>query len=287
MRSHNAHHFVPAFILREWQTLPDDKLSAFWWINDALVHKRYKAKNVAKEVGLYALRNKVGIADNVVERDFFAREIDDPASVVHRKILDHGVASLSATEWHVWDRFMVAQMLRGPRMVAHLRRRGAEIFGRSMLADENADDDEAPDSSTFTLSDWIKQNPDSLNSDNLSMAGLPSIVNSDLLYDNMRRAGSVTVELPSTAPFNFLIGDHALCYVGAMEAKFVIMLPIAPHVVFVKCDSRETAENIRKLTARQLASDANFTTVTGAERYVYATDASQFDFIEQNLDRPA
>src|SRR4051794_10095323 len=124
MASHDAHHFVPGFILREWQTPPDDKLSAFHWIHGKLLHERYKAKSVGKERGLYSLHGQSGNRDNVLEREYFTREIDGPAAPVHRRIIVDGLTSLAAEERVTWGRFIVAQMLRAPRMIADLKDRG-------------------------------------------------------------------------------------------------------------------------------------------------------------------
>lgn len=51
--AHDEHHFVPAFLLREWQTGDDDKLTSLRWARGALVANRYKAKSVAKQRHLY------------------------------------------------------------------------------------------------------------------------------------------------------------------------------------------------------------------------------------------
>ena len=48
------HHFVPAFLLREWQSGSDEKLTSFRWSRGQVVATRFKAKSVAKRRHLYS-----------------------------------------------------------------------------------------------------------------------------------------------------------------------------------------------------------------------------------------
>jgi len=45
--AHDNHHFVPAFLLREWEAGEDKKLTSFRWSRGAVVDSRFKAKSVA------------------------------------------------------------------------------------------------------------------------------------------------------------------------------------------------------------------------------------------------
>lgn len=49
MSSHNHHHFIPVFLLDEWEGGADGKLSAMKWCRGKVVEDRYKAKSVAKQ----------------------------------------------------------------------------------------------------------------------------------------------------------------------------------------------------------------------------------------------
>ena len=199
---HDAHHYVPAFLLRQWEGGADQKLSSFHWVNAKLLHERYKAKSVAKEAGLYSLKEGDGTRNNLIEREFFAREIDEPAALVHRRIISSGITSLSQDERIIWGRFIVAQMLRVPRMMASLKKKGAKALGAAIEDDPSEYEEAKGDSDPSTLSEWIAQNLPMTSGENFALAALPSIVDSDLLHDVMRRAHWGTIE-PQGARMTF------------------------------------------------------------------------------------
>jgi hypothetical protein len=70
---HDQHHFVPAFLLREWESGKDDKLTSLRWARGAVVANRYKAKSVAKQRHLYTTGLAEGRPDNKLEREFMGR----------------------------------------------------------------------------------------------------------------------------------------------------------------------------------------------------------------------
>ena len=82
--AHDNHHFVPAFLLREWEAGGDKKLTSFRWSRGAVVDSRFKAKSVAKQRHLYSTTTDEGRPDNKLERDFMGPVVDEPAAIAHR-----------------------------------------------------------------------------------------------------------------------------------------------------------------------------------------------------------
>ena len=244
------HHFVPAFLLREWESAPDQKLSAFHWVNGKLDHQRYKAKSVAKEAGLYALRGADGVSDNRIETEFFTPEIDNRAALVHRRIIEAGYLALTQQERYIWCRFVVAQMLRTRRMLGSLKEKGAKALQASLEAKPEEYDEIKVDSDPDGLSEWAAQNLPALTGENFALAALPSIVDSELLNDVMRNASCGTIAR-GNAPFDFVISDHPLLYVGKMDEVFLVALPISPAIAFVAFSHEETARRIKSSRTRR------------------------------------
>lgn len=89
--AHDEHHFVPAFLLREWQTGEDDKLTSLRWARGAVVANRYKAKSVAKRPHLYSTGMAEGLPNNKLEREFLGPKVDDPAAIAHQVMLKEGI----------------------------------------------------------------------------------------------------------------------------------------------------------------------------------------------------
>lgn len=85
--AHDEHHFVPAFLLREWQTGEDDKLTSLRWARGAVVANRYKAKSVAKQRHLYSTGVAERRPNNKLEREFMGPKVDDPAAIAHQVML--------------------------------------------------------------------------------------------------------------------------------------------------------------------------------------------------------
>lgn len=159
------------------------------------MHGRYKAKSVAKQRGLYSLKDEAGKRDNSIERDFFAREIDDPAAIVHRLLLTEGVRALCPADRIVWGRFILAQMFRVPRMMDSLRSRGAEVLRQSFDESPQAYEEIKSVGDAPTLARWVNENLPMATGDNFALATLPSIVDSELLHDVMKKAHWGTIDL--------------------------------------------------------------------------------------------
>lgn len=152
---HRQHHYVPCFLLEQWHSLPDDKLSAFRWARDKLVHSRLKAKSVAKAEHLYSMQRSLPAPDVKIEREFLGPRVDGPAAEVHRKILANGVRSLKGEDREAWSRFLVSLLLRAPRMIAHVRQHGRAILLKGMA--ESVSDTPGPDEEpALTLPEWAE-----------------------------------------------------------------------------------------------------------------------------------
>ena len=153
--AHDQHHFVPAFLLREWQTGEDNKLTSLQWARSIVVANRYKAKSVAKQRHLYATGLAEGRPDNKLEREFMGPKVDDPAAVSHQLMLTDGIEALNEQHWVDWARFLVCQMVRTPRIVAHVRHQGREIL---MHGDEPVDAGVLEPGEPLTpLSQWLEE----------------------------------------------------------------------------------------------------------------------------------
>ena len=67
LAKHVAHHFVPDFLLRNWHSTPEEKLTHFEWVFGKLDVQEYKAKHVAKQKHLYSTVQQDGTHDTSLE----------------------------------------------------------------------------------------------------------------------------------------------------------------------------------------------------------------------------
>lgn len=280
--AHDEHHFVPAFLLREWQTGDDDKLTSLRWAKGALVANRYKAKSVAKQRHLYSTGLAEGRPDNKLEREFMGPKVDDPAAVAHQLMLTVGIGALTEKHWLDWARFLVCQMMRTPKMVAHVRLRGREILMRGN--EPVAADVLEPGEPQVPLSQWLEAHEPGL-FDDLGIDTLPYIVNSSLLNGVFLKARWATRDIKH-AKFDFLVSDTPLIYEGKMNSNFLFAIPISPRKVFLAYSDEKTGYNVRKAKADAVAITFNRSQADQAESYVFSTNDKQRAVVARYLKKP-
>lgn len=280
--AHDEHHFVPAFLLREWQTGEDDKLTSLRWARGAVVANRYKAKSVAKRPHLYSTGMAEGLPNNKLEREFLGPKVDDPAAIAHQVMLKEGIEALNEQHWRDWARFLVCQMIRTPKMVTHVRLRGREIL---MRGDEPvAADVLEPGQPQVPLAQWLEENKPGL-FDDLGIDTLPYIVNSKLLNDVFLEATWATREIKH-ARFDFLVGDTPLVYEGKMNSNFLFALPLSPRKLFMAYSDAQTGENVKNTKADTVAINFNRQQADQADSYVFSTNDKQRAVVVRYLRKP-
>lgn len=279
---HDHHHFVPAFLLREWETGKDDKLTSLRWARGAVVANRYKAKSVAKQRHLYATGVAEGRPDNKLEREFMGPKIDDPAAVAHQVMLTDGIEALNEQHWLDWARFLVCQMVRTPKAVAHIRLRGREILmqGDEPVAADAIDPGEPP----MPLSRWLEQHKPGL-FDDLGIDTLPHIINSSLLNGIFLTAEWATREIKH-AKFDFLVSDTPLVYEGKMKSNFLFALPISPRKLFLAYSDEQTGNSVKSTKADAVAITFNRSQADQADSYVFSTNDKQRAVVARYLRKP-
>lgn len=282
--AHDNHHFVPAFLLREWEAGEDKKLTSFRWSRGAVVDSRFKAKSVAKQRHLYSTTTDEGRPDNKLERDFMGPVVDEPAAIAHRVMLTHGIDALTEAQWRDWARFLVCQMMRVPKMVAHVRLRGREIL---MRGDEPvAADALQPGEPQVSLANWLLEHKPTL-FDDLGIDTLPYIVQSKLL-NGVFLGATWTIRQLKWAKHNYVISDTPLVYEGQMNSDFLFALPLAPTVLFAAYSNEAvTGKNLDGASHNKLVVTMNRTQANQADTFIFATDSKQRALVTRYLRKPA
>lgn len=284
--SHRKHHYVPAFLLEEWHADETQKLVSFRWAHGALRSHPYTAQHVAKADHLYSMIRSARQPNVAAERDFFGPHVDDPAAIVHKKILTKGVRALNIQDRAVWSRFLVAQLLRIPRMVEHMRGKGRDILCRQLQDAADEHDAVRRDAAEESLYEWALANsPDIF--DDLAIQTLPSLVQSEVLNGAFLGPGVcwATRQLHGSA-YELLIGDAPLIVVGTFATSYLACLPLGPRVAFFAFNDLSTWEQATARSETEVAKEINWNTVQQADTYVYARSMAQFGFIERHLTKP-
>ncbi len=208
--------------------------------------------------------------------------VDDPAAVAHQVMLTKGIGALTKQHRIDWARFLVCQMIRTPKMVAHVRLRGRDIL---MRGDEPvAADVLGPGEPQIPLSQWLEEHKPSL-FDDLGINTLPYIVNSSLLNGVFLKATWETRDIKH-AKFDFLVSDTPLVYEGKMNSNFLFALPISPRKLFVAYSDEQTGKNVRRAKADAVAITFNRSQADQAESYIFSTNDKQRSLVARYLRKP-
>lgn len=285
MSSHTAQHYVPRFLLEQWHTKPDNKLSVFRWAHGQLRHSRLKARSVAKMDHLYSLWRSRTDPDVVLEREFFGPMIDDPTAIVHAKLLRCGVGLLTAEDKVVWTRFLTAQLLRVPAQMDEIRAKGREALLAQLGRDPDEYDAIRGDAPETTLLEWTERHVPGV-FDDIGPRALPLLISSPLINGaiaNHTRWLTVRVE---RAEYDLLIGDQPLVLHGTFSKGFLLALPLAPRLLFLCLNHPYIWDKVLKRSHAILVRDMNRSTCGAAAIYVYSTNDRQQPMVRRRLPKP-
>lgn len=258
--SHIKQHFVPRFLLAEWEG-KDGKLGVFKRLpNGAVRFDRHSSRAVAKMEHLYSIQRWSSQPDVFIEKDILGPHVDDIAAPVHQHLLSHGVKNLSDDQRFIWSRLLLAGMFRLPFMIDHFREMGRERV-RARYGEEVASQVDAVDE------------------------GLKLFVLAIGSPEYNRKISSTewwVVKVPSGG-MDALICDIPFAYFGDFfKDPFALVVPISPRHLFV-CASGEYVERIRQMNRVWMTKATNTRLVQHADRYVYTTDLKHRGLVERFL----
>lgn len=282
--THVQHHYVPEFLLKQWHSGADKKLTQFQWMRGVLLPERFSAKAVAKAPHLYSQRMHDPMPNVMLERDFMGPHIDDPAAVVHKEILANGHENLTSQERYEWSRFLLSLLVRTPEMIDFMRRAGRRLMASAM--------DEQPDAMLHlrkndaqgTLREWAEVNRPHLFED-VGVRTLPAVLTSPDLNNAILSSGWSTVSL-TDSNVDALIADNPVVYLGDIKQGFSFMVPISPRMAFVVASHPQDLSRVLEMRRTGLTKSVNRHLVKHARRYVYATGQQHKALIEKYLRRP-
>ncbi|QPF75973.1 DUF4238 domain-containing protein [Roseateles sp. DAIF2] len=285
MSTQAEHHYIPKFLLRGWEGGADEKLSAMRWLRGQISEHRYKAKSVAKERHLYAIRRDLPEPNQRLEQEFMTKHVDEPASLVHKAIVANGMANLTEREQYIWTRFLVSLVMRGPGAIAYVRAKGINALGEQF--DVSPDDylDQRGAEPEPTLRKYIEKHAPEVLTDFGNVA-LPNIIQTSFLNKKIFEAQWITRRL-TKGPQRFVIGDRPLTLFGAIADRFLLFVPVAPDLGFFAFNSHETGARLREKGEPTLIREMNRGMVEQASVYVYGTNNEHRRLLELRLEKTA
>jgi hypothetical protein len=285
MTTHAEHHFVPKFLLQAWEGGADGKLSAFRWVRGQVLERRFKARSVAKGRNLYAIqRNSPGSeANQSLERDVMARQIDDPAARVYQQLAAGGLRFLTTAQRHAWTVFLTSLVLRGPGAIQLLRDTGTTNLNELLDEDPNAMLEIRGPEPEASLREFVEKHDPGL-FDDFGLMSLPHLLQASMFNQRFYETRWVLRRLNASSQ-KLLIVDRPLTLVGSVCDKFLVYLPLAPDLAFLAFNHERLAGGLQLATDTAFVEAMNKASVTQASEYVFGVNDEHRALIERRLEK--
>src|ERR1700733_3903475 len=138
MSDPEKHHYLPVFYLKQWAAL-DGRVIRYYRPHREVVAHQIAPKYTGYEQGLYSLDGYKAERRNIVEKNFMAPEVDDPAVAPLRIFLKRRpVSELTLPLKQAWTRFLMSLHVRNPGRIEQITTQGAAAL-REMLAKDPED----------------------------------------------------------------------------------------------------------------------------------------------------
>lgn len=273
-QAHKSHHFVPAFLLRRWESGPRALLVAFRWENGRFLSSWHKAKAVAKKDHLNSMDRQASQPDVSLERDYMGPEIDDRAAVALDAMEEGGPHALSPQMREDWTRFLVAQTMRSPDLNEQMR-----CISKSFMAKFVRDRLEAvgvpPDEELLSSAHEL---PDT------AMKAFRHAVDASPLWSKIASATWSLLEFDESDG-ELLMGDEPVSYFDDEAGGFMLAMPLGPKRLLLVCGDPAQLQRLEQWTVDTLLSTMNEQMVEQTWRSVYAASDRYFDFIKERLPK--
>lgn len=278
MGAFEKHHYVPRFLLANWHSGPDNRLSRMGWEHRKFIHERRSATICARKRGLYRV---AGTTDPEIIESTFLGQLDNDAARVHQRFTEMDKDDFSSPERIAWSRFLSALMRRHPRFIKYLRRRAEEVYHQA-VQDFKADQGS---SVAEGFENWLAD-VGSIEAKNIGLTTVfPDLVNSELVNDAILKA-HWKIRRNAPTHLDFLISDRPLIFGGKLDTSFLFALPLTPRHAFFAYNVPETGERLDRESVLNIIKKMNLATVLASCDHVFATSDRQARFIGKYLRRP-
>lgn len=257
------HHYVPAFLGRQWHSPSDQQLTRYMRVRGKLVTRRLGAGVVFREPHLYSRNRSSPAPDVSTEQHYLGPQIDDPAAKVHQHMLVHGVPTVRS-QLIAWSLFLTSMLVRRPDRIAYIRARS-----RQLLSDELAravPPSELPEKEL----------------DDMGIDALPDLVQSEKLNDAIC-SGIWSVRALDPGCSTLLLGDCGMVQAGPLNESFMVALPLGPRCVFLATSNDFSVDQLRRIDDATLVDQVNTATAMQSTKYVCDVDERNRPLVEQHL----
>lgn len=271
MSEQKKHHFSPVFYLSGWCDSTTGKLIAYSRSYKSVVAKSVYPKATGYQHFLYTMKGLPDDRKQIIEKDYMASRVDDPAAKALKVLLDSGTSALTAEQRGDWTRFIMASLHRRPAAVAEI----GEAFKSSLPLEILAD----------SLKESDKQElPPHLVDDAAKEMVFRTIENDGIgnIIINMRWS----VLDMSASQHELLTGDMPyLRYFGLKDPRCTILFPLNPTKLFIATHDRKIEYIINRRSKTEVVRRVNDEVARLAERFVFGRAKDHLEFVNRRLGR--
>jgi hypothetical protein len=273
------HHYVPQFLLERWATR--GRFIAYYFESAAAKVIENAKAIVASACQIPDLNTFYGVDKSqrdAPETRFFTPHVDTPAAAALQVMLADGIKALTKKQRIDWARLLISFAVRTPES---LREMGPEETKKAFkLVGAIA---KGPPEDEQKVTELIEANMQ------LFQRNFPLNIAMQLSSDSQKLAAVAEMKwwLRRWSGPTVFIGDRPLltyprmqrpCGIPLDNSSCMIILPIAPNVIFCASASPKTKDKMRSMSLGKIARVVNEEMIYRSES-VYATDKSFGSFI--------
>ncbi|RON71487.1 DUF4238 domain-containing protein [Pseudomonas fluorescens] len=270
MNEPKKHHFSPVFYLSGWCDSTSGKLIAYSRSHKGVVAKPVYPKATGYEYFLYTMEGLPDGRKQIIEKDYMASKVDDPAAKVLKVLLDSGTSALTVQQRGDWTRFIVASLYRRPAAVAEIGETFKSALPKDVVSDSpnESDQQELP---AYLVNDAAKEMVVRV----IENDGMGIIINMQWSVLDM-----------SASQHELLTGDMPhLRYYGLKDPRCTILFPLTPTKLFIATHDRKSEHTINQRSKTEIVKSVNDELARLAERFVFGRTTDHLKFVGNRLVR--
>jgi hypothetical protein len=277
------HHHLPVFYLNGWRA-SDGKVVRYSRPNGRKVKASPNApKNTGFEPYLYSLDGYPEEQQQVIEEQFFARVVDDPAARALQVLIAGDPSKLTDESRVAWTRFLMAARARSPDVVKKIQSQGRKDMEKALLRDPQEYEALRREGGPSTLLEFAEQicRP---RLDNSGKFALPGVIQHPEFAQVILRMKWMTLNLSTTAD-ELLTSDYpcVMTHGGLSDPHCIVAFPMNPRFAFIATSDCEAQRRLLALSGGTVALAINEHVVSQADRYVYGRTDAHLAFVEKRL----
>jgi hypothetical protein len=277
--SDQKQHYIPQFYQKRWAGA-DGRLCEYSRPYDVVKARMVYPAATGYQAGLYTIRDVAPQIANHTENVFLA-DADNGAADALVKLSTPDYIWTSKPR-SAWTRFIMSLMHRTPERVEYMKKQIDSEYPKllNQFCENYATLRRPGDPDTYE--EYMAQlgpNPQG----RASAVLLQKVVDSKLVGAHINQMTWHVLTLRN-APIAFLTSDRPILMTNGLAGpRDHIALPLGPDSLFLAVNDNQVLRDIQAMGPRELLHTSNDRVCLQARKYVYSTDASQFEFVEARL----